>query len=206
MNHPHQNEPEFHPLQDPWPPFLDLLETDPPAAQDGLWRFLCAMLQTRHPRVYRSCTRELQEEIRHAVFVHLCENHFARLRGYANRGRSFAGWLAVVVHHKAVDMLPAPVMPPPVEDQTANDDLSSETRILIAQMADRLNHHIENSLTPDQRLLARLAAEGLRPREIAGLFERDNVSLGNELAYIRKKLRRLLKEDGFDPDDYSDRE
>jgi hypothetical protein len=106
---------EHHVLQDPWPEFLNYLDSDPERAMEGLYVFLVKLLESRTPSILRSQSHEWRQDFNHDLLIHCCEEDFTRLRRYENRRRAFSSWLLTVAVHYAIERI-RPSREVPVED------------------------------------------------------------------------------------------
>ena len=94
-----------HPFEDPWPPFLDLMDRDADQAQRDLWHFICAALRAKKPRAYSGLSEEEQEMLRSDVFLKLAKDGCRCLRSYANQGKPFYAFLATVTTSVSLDYI-----------------------------------------------------------------------------------------------------
>jgi DNA-directed RNA polymerase specialized sigma24 family protein len=93
-----------HALEQSWPAFLDEIDSSPERAMEGFYVFLVKLLESRPPSILRSQAHEKRQDFYHELFLHCCDNDFARLRRYQDRGRSFASWLLTLAAHLAIDL------------------------------------------------------------------------------------------------------
>ena len=80
-------------LKDSWPDFLDRLDSDPRGSMEEFYMFLVKVLQTRPPEILRTRSEDDRQDFYHRLFLHFCENGYARLRKYRDRGKPFSAWL-----------------------------------------------------------------------------------------------------------------
>lgn len=185
-------------LNQSWPAFLDLLDTDSHSAQEGLWDFLYRLLIVRPPGVYARCRLEVREDVRQDVFLRLCEANFRRLRTYRDCGRPFSGWLAQVIYRRTIDEVTSQL--PDVElnpDKEIGD--TGEEHLCTQQVLDRVRRLIQELPAQHRRILY-LSTDGLKPREIAPLMGLDNKTVSEKLRHARNRLKQLLDREGTELD------
>jgi RNA polymerase sigma factor (sigma-70 family) len=167
-------------LEAPWPPFLDLLDSDPPRAQELIARTVYAYLETHALRLLRPLGDRRHDAIQ-VVVLHLLNGDFRVLRKYKNEGRPFGTWFSRVVgnrlrdfvRHEPPDCVPIDgavgregsspavtlIAPNPGPDKMAED------RILLEQVATCFN-----ALEAECRYVLMSRAEGRSGMEIAKIL------------------------------------
>jgi RNA polymerase sigma factor (sigma-70 family) len=195
-----------------WPEFLELLDSDRGKAFDGFYRFFAfPLLREKPPRVMRtvislSMGYEFLDALNDFV-LHCVENDFQVLRGYKDQGKPFTRWLYKTARNFFVDKLriiktqPVTVGVDPEKLETLK--LRNPTQVERLSWSERLYivRKIIDQMDTRCRQLLVLAGREFRPKEIARLLEGaedKNKKVSDNLRYCRKKLKQMLKDQGYD--------
>src|SRR5258705_10153505 len=160
-----------HPLEDPWPPFLDWVRSRDQMVRDrglvAFWKFLHQLVGAYPPRAYSSLDRQDREDLLSDVYMRCAGGSLLR---YARWGRPFSQWLFVVVSHEAINAIrrrrPAEELPEGLVDGSATSDpsrLPDEWDPAVSDCLERAPEHY--------RRAALWVAFGLKPREAVQLVE-----------------------------------
>ena len=198
---------------DPWPGFLDKLDSDPVSAKAEFVELSTAFL-TAHPppamrRMEKYATRgglifELNERC--------CADDFSKLRTYRNANRAFQSWLFVVADRWCADQLTKsdredqmivqsdlerPDGSPTPFDREPDPGKSPEAQAIDRERQELIDRCIKR-LSPRCQFLLTLWSQGHAPREIAKMLPPPpltNKQVGDQLDDCRDQLRKLcLKE------------
>jgi len=202
MNHP--DHAADHPLESPWPPFLDWLDSQPERAKAAFADFGYRLLRVCPPRVFSGLTPEQQEEAVQEVLIHCIADGCRVLRLYRPCGKPFAAWLLFVASNKARDLF----FRKKRDEVSLDPDLERQLPAPAAPAADLLRDGIVRrelgALGEKCRLLLSFFADGLKPREMAELVARllgyeeySNKQAGDDLAYCRRLLKGRLEQAGL---------
>jgi RNA polymerase sigma factor (sigma-70 family) len=93
-----------HPLDDPSPPFLNLLDSDPKRAKEQFGDFAYRLLRVCRPRYFALLSVDQQEDAIQEILLHCIEDDCRVLRCYRPQGRPFAAWFMTVASNKARDL------------------------------------------------------------------------------------------------------
>lgn len=192
-------------LNDSWPRFLDLLDTDPDRAWEEFHAFAWKLTRLRQPPAVLSLAVEEREDLLADIVQDFQENGFRLLRRYQDRGRPFAAWFWLVLKRRALDRLKTMKMRdheaiseefqgggPSPTDETGSRSALEVVRALIRQ------------LSPRCRVLLLATAEGYRPKdllELGSLPYTDNKKLADHLKNCRRSLIKALARQGYAVDD-----
>jgi RNA polymerase sigma factor (sigma-70 family) len=202
-------------MQDPqWPPFLDLLDSNPQAAFAGFYKFAVEHLWNTPPRPMRQLNREDFQDILHDIVFHCVKDDFRVLRKYVAKGKPFASWLYAVAHNKSLDFLGS--------DKSNADCVSIEKESDGKSLAEILpglhdggeeRFELRNLIATIRRLMAstdercrmllELAADEYKPSEMLTILQLrpdQNKKVSDDLRYCREKLKKRLREEGVDID------
>ena len=195
-----------------WPSFLDLIDDDPKKSAAEFYQFAAKLLSTAPPKLFRGLNKEDQEDFIQEIVIHCISNNFRVLRTYQDKGKPFAAWFYIIVHHKLVDFLRkrGQVMPYELELADAHEFVSDNPGIealfnVEHNEALKVVKMCLSEIGTKCRLLLKLAAKEFRPKEmvrIMGLPLEQAKNVANDLAHCRKKLANLLWEKGIKIEDY----
>ncbi|HEV8700009.1 MAG TPA: sigma-70 family RNA polymerase sigma factor [Candidatus Polarisedimenticolia bacterium] len=187
-------------LQQGWPSFLDLLDSDPERAWTEFYEFARKALSIMH--ILRTFGPDAMWDWIHDINIHCCRDDFKKLRTYRPREKkTFAGWLHTVALHYLIDQgayyPPAteepdenlPVPGPPAMERQIYRDLLERVQRRLAQMDEKC------------RRLLKLASEGRKPLEITKILnlpEKKNKEISERIINCRSRLARALRRDGID--------
>lgn len=186
-------------LDDCWPAFLDLLQSDPRKASEQFYVFAKRLLLASPPSILSQIGFASKEDVIHEVVLHCVRNNFRVLRTYRNEGKPFAAWFKRVATRKALELKRAEdgfTHEVPAEQIESRLSASAEVRQTILIVNQCLVH-----MTSKCQILLRSAAEEFTPREIAllmGMPVEDSKKVSDDLRHCRKKLVRLLAEHGVE--------
>lgn len=197
----------FSMLSDPWPAFLDRLDTDPDKAWEEFYVFAWRLVRLRTPVVFRTLSEEDQADLLEDVLQDLQQDNFRQLRSYRNLGRPFAAWFWAVLRNRTLDHVKytrrrahesLTDLLEPLEDLGASPEVQAELGELLTHVEAALEH-----LSPQCQLLLKAAAEGYKPKELQvllGLGAGENKKLSDQLRHCRKKLTDELEQAGISVD------
>jgi RNA polymerase sigma factor (sigma-70 family) len=204
-----QKPSDDHPLQQTWPPFLDLLETN---VEEGLREFAVfayKLLHARPLKILRDQTVEEREDWIQEIILHFTHDGGRVLREYRNTGRPFAAWCATVANYKAHDLYRRTVthrestqsidgLPEPTDTVTTGStpDVQSEFKEAIQTVLVCLR-----KMRKKCQILLQAAAEEFHPREMLTLLGKDarsNKQVSDDLRACRERLKALLAREGID--------
>ena len=83
-------------LQQTWPDFLDLLDSDRDKAAKDFYEFVKLLINTAPPQSIRSLSEADRKEFIQQFMSAATENNFRMLHMYENRQQPFAAWLTVI--------------------------------------------------------------------------------------------------------------
>jgi len=199
-------------LEQAAPAFLQLLDSDPEQGFAEFYRLARALLTVSPPRVMWQVPADKREDQIHDIILHCCRDDFRVLRRYQDRGKAFAAWFMLVARNKILDHLRSKDSDsgvPLAEEDSENPgvvlrdgtplaDAQTEQRQIIELVREALQ-----MMSDKCRILIEGAAEGYRPRELTKLLgwpADQNKKASDDLRECRKRLRRLLGEQGLDPE------
>lgn len=204
-----------HVSRDSYPFFLGLLDTDPEEAAACFHEFVWKVLRSNPPPRFRGLPRQDQEDIIADLVYHWIDDDFRVLRNYKDKGRPFAGYVAVAANNRALDRwrrfqgekragpihddredtgaeildLPAPGPDPGVEVESVQ---------LLQMVASCMGNLSERC-----QLLLQGAGDGLKPKDLAVLLGWPvdwNKKAHDALRECRRSLQRCLeKNHGLSP-------
>lgn len=191
-----------HDLDSHWPAFLDLLDTDPHRALEGIHTFAWKLFEVHPPFILRKLDPTDRQDRIADLVLSCSQDRFRKLRSYRNVGKPFAAWLSTVLVRQAINWLRSRK---PAEElteslQSVEDDQSPG---LSGRVVDSLNRCM-GQMTEKCRLYLVCTADGMKPRDIAlllGVPEVDNKRISDDLRHCRRRLRELLLAEGVDPDE-----
>jgi DNA-directed RNA polymerase specialized sigma24 family protein len=202
----------LHPLDQPWPGFLDRLDSAPGAAFGEFYAFAWRLLTSHPPAVLRSLPLADRGELVSEVILHCWRNECRVLRTYRNRDIPFSRWLLMVARHKTLDSIKArerrpatdPSQCPGAEDANRGPLIdpapSVETQLIIRQNLE-LVHRCILQMGHNCQLLLLGNASGLKPREMTRLLgwpSEAGKKVSDSLRYCRQKLKESLRQEGLD--------
>ncbi len=189
-------------LDEPWPYFLDLLDSSPAEAWEGFYAYAWRLVQLQPPRPLRSLPEEEREDLLADIIQDFQESNFRLLRTYENEGKPFSAWFWRTLWNRAVDRLKYLKR----RRHEGLDDGYQATGTLpdrLAEARDMLDH-VRSALTrlsPQCQLVLQAAAEGYTSRELQVLLQlpRDeNKKLSDQLRYCRRRLVDELAQLGIE--------
>jgi DNA-directed RNA polymerase specialized sigma24 family protein len=192
-----------HPLDDPCPAFLSLLDSDPEQALRQFAEFAYRLLSARPPMVLGALPRSRREDAIQEVLLAIASRPDL-LRRYTPRpGVPFAAWLQVVAHNRVVDWLRnegRATLGRPVDPEAL--DRIPGVRQAASPLMPRVLHCMQ-LLSPKCRTLIEMHTLGYEPREIAklgprllGLEAYSNRQASDDLRYCVHCLQQLARENG----------
>ena len=192
-----------HPLDSPWPPFLDKLDSDPEGARAEFCDFAYRLLQVSPPLALSWFPATDREDAIQEILIHCIRDDCRVLRCYRPEGREFKAWFATVASNKAKDLfaarrpgreVPLDVVPEPAQPGAPHGDpiLRGRLKACLEGMGSKC------------RVLLVFFLEGLKPAEIAEvagrLLDQDpysNVQASNDLRYCKRRLVESIKAAGI---------
>ena len=190
--------------EDYWPPFLDLLDSDPDRAFAEFYRFAVALLRKKPPRLLAGLSKEDREDFIHDFIYHCVKDGFQVLRQYRPMGRPFAVWLYAIACNKCVDFVRSKGRSPRqvsihedadgkgLENLLADPQEGPEGKLEKSELVDIVSKGI--SMVGEYcQLLLNMAADGLKPKEMArllGLSEDQNKKVSDDLRYCKEKMMK----------------
>jgi RNA polymerase sigma factor (sigma-70 family) len=194
------------------PSFLDLLDRDRDEAFKQFYCFVMAAFRWRLPVPLRGLSEEDRQDFLHDTILHCVKDDFRVLRMYVPRGKSFAGWLYMVFTNRCRDLLRTAEMRVSkvpihadeegrsVESRLADPGGLPDAQVENAETVSLINKALEG-IGQKCRLLLEMAADGLKPKQMArllGLAEDQNKKVADDLRYCRERLRKLIRRMGLD--------
>jgi RNA polymerase sigma factor (sigma-70 family) len=195
------SEPEDHPLHDPQPPFLAILDSDPPRAWREFYDFAWRYLRTKKPYRFSDLDPLTCENLISETVLTCGANNFEALRKYVPQGLPFGVYLARIANNKAIDLIRRRILEEKRIRSAPDPDVRSPDRDYRYRALLEAVEECMLELRPECRLLLRAAAEEFKPREIARLLgapSADNKAVADRLAACRGSLKRLLRKKGID--------
>jgi len=191
-----------HELDSPWPVFLDLLDSDPRRALEGLHVFAWKLSEARPPSVLRRLPLVDRQDRVADLVLSCCQDNFRKLRSYRNVGKPFAAWLATVITHQVLDWLKSQRPLDELTDLVAAPH-ADPPAMLSARVTESL-HKCLGCMSEKCRIYLACTADGMKPRDIALLLrlpEHENKRVSDDLRHCMKRLRALLIAQGVDPEE-----
>lgn len=203
-----------------WPGFLDLVDSNPRKAAEGLYRFVYTLFRTAPPRILRSLPTEKHQDLMHDIVVHCIKQNLRVLRQYQNKGRPFAVWFYFIARNLILDSLDRERQTPTFSDPSLVDEAAGRTRSDQSLTGNPIHQRSEMRQTLEAvnsclekigdycRALLRMAGDELVPREMTKVFgwPKDKAKkVSNDLGYCRKKLENMLVEYGLDIEELKSR-
>jgi len=188
-------------LDDPWPEFLDHLDSDPEGAWEGLYIHAWRLVRAWRPPAFARLPGPDQEDLFVDILQDLQEDGFRQLRSYENRGRPFASWFWQILQRRALDAFRAmkrrryePLSdwmtePAPLPDQVVES--SEALRDLEGVMAE---------LSPRCQLLLKATAEGYKAKDLVELLSLPadhNKKVADHLKNCRRSLVKAMSRRGY---------
>jgi DNA-directed RNA polymerase specialized sigma24 family protein len=190
--------PTTHDLDSTWPSFLDLLDSDPGGALQGLYEFAWRLSKSRPPSILLRLDPADREERVSELVLKCYDQDFRKLRTYKDMGRPFAAWLNTVLDRQVRDwyraekpMEDVPDIPEPQQDGSLV--LTARARAIVRGCIDRM--------TDKCKLYLGCVADGLKPRETAALLLGDSKQISDDTRHCLRKLREMLLAEGIRPDE-----
>lgn len=199
-------------LDEPWPPFLNLLDDNPERAFGAFYSYARSVLKAKPPRPMFDLNDAESEDITQEIILHCVRDDFRVLRRYTDRGRPFAAWLYVLAHNKCLDYLrrrkrDADVMAGHTNDFESNPDRFGADPSISPEQESRLRAVLRavngcmSRLSRYCRLLLELAADEYMPSEMAlvlGWPKDMNKKISDDLRECRRRLKKMLANAGVD--------
>ncbi|MBU1318230.1 MAG: hypothetical protein KKG33_14055 [candidate division Zixibacteria bacterium] len=199
-------------LDQSWPPFLDLLDSDPDAVFRGFYSFAIRLLKLKPPRGMRSLAETEKQDLAQSIVLHCVQDNFAVLRRYSDCGKPFAAWFYVLSHNRCLDYLKKQRREDDIfvgggECGNCGQDKYGEDPDIDPQERTKLKGAIEivracmSDLGQYCQLLLQLAADEYTPREMTmamGWPADRNKRVSDDLRECRRRLKRLVSEKGID--------
>ena len=191
-----------HPLDEPWPAFLNRIDTDPLGALEALYTFAWKLCQARPPSILRTLDPSEQQDRISDLVVICSRDNFHKLRKYRDVGRPFAGWLATVLDRQVRDFRrqrkPAEELTEglPAARPESGPGLSTTVLRALGRALDQMSEKC--------RLYLGCLADGMKPREIAELLQLpdgENTRLSDDLRHCVRRVRELLLAEGVRPEE-----
>lgn len=134
------------------------------------------------------------EDALQEVLHHLCEDRWARLRGFDPQRGSLAGYVSRIARNHTIDMLRRRPPPEPVEDVEADAPPESgpESKVHLGEQLDRLTSAFGDE---DLLLIRWLWFEGLERAEIAARLGISVQALYKRSQRLEAKVRDVLSSD-----------
>jgi RNA polymerase sigma factor (sigma-70 family) len=189
-----------HPLDDPSPAFLDLLDSDPEKAKAAFCDFAYRLLRVCRPRYFALLPVDQHEDAIQEILLHCIQNDCHVLRCYRPEGRAFAAWFMTVASNKARDIWRArkadrerPIDEVP-EISLRNPDPPPGDPLLEKRLLDCLNGMGEKC-----RVLLTLFLEEFKPAEMAEVAAQllklehfTNRQASDDLRYCKSRLAEAM--------------
>jgi len=189
-------------LDSPWPRFLDLLDTDPRHALEGLHTFAWKLSEARPPAILRSLDPADRQDRISDLVLSCCSDNFRKLRKYRDVGKPFAAWLTTVLVRQVLDWL---------RTQRHTEELTDEVGAAEDDPPPNLSDRVVASLhrclgrmTEKCRLYLACAGDGMKPQEIVLLLrlpDGENKRVSDALRHCMRRLREMLLAEGLDPEE-----
>jgi RNA polymerase sigma factor (sigma-70 family) len=193
--------PEDHPLHDKNPPFLALLDSDPPRAWREFYDFAWRYLRAKKPYRFNDLDPPTCENLISETLLTCGANNFEALRRYVPQGLPFGVYLARIANNKAIDLIRRRIVEENLVRSEPDRAVGSPERDYRYRALLEVVEECMLELRPECRILLRAAAEEFKPREIAriiGVPYADNKQVADRLAACREALKRQLRKRGID--------
>ena len=193
-----------NPTRDSYPWFLRCMDADPTHAAAGVHTFVWKLLRSQPPPQLKRLPVEDREDVIAKLVQHFIEDDFRVLRRYQDRGRPFAGFVAVAANRRATSRLRRiaieqarvePIDPDP-PNELQHDPTDAENRRIDAVEQLRRVRECLNTLPERCQILLKAAAEGRPPRAMVTLLgwpSNANQKVWETLRQCRKKLKRCVE-------------
>ena len=205
MNRP--DAPVVTDLDSSWPPFLDLLDSNPGRARELFHRFAWALFKARPPSILHSLQPADREDRISDLVMSCSRDSFRKLRQYKNTGSTFAAWLSVVLDRDVRAWMRSRK---PVEEVT---EVSARTKSDTGLgLLGRISGSVQSGLRQigtKCRVYLGYRADGLKPKEIVeelGMSASGNKRVSDDLRYCMVRLRDFLVARGVRPSEVVPRE
>ncbi len=201
-----------HRLDQPWPAFLDRLDSDPHAAFREFYSLAWRLLASCPPTAMRDLPQWEREEVIAEVILHCWQDDQRVLRTYRDRGVPFGHWLLMVTRCKALDYLRArnrnqarhqPIAglgPPQHGAAPLACEALADVRLIMQQNLE-LVHRCIQKLGPSCQILLLGSTLGLKPREMTSLLGWGpdmGKKVSDSLRHCRGRLKDELRREGVD--------
>ena len=198
-----------HLLDQPWPDFLEQLDSAPDAAFEAFCLFATRLLTLCPPGPLRTVPPQDRMDLIHEVILGCRERDFQVLRRYRNEGRPFAAWFLSVARNRIVDLLrsgrfgtgPVAVdLSPALGERHRDGAPLPDQQVWAVEMLDAVARCV-SKMGLACRLLLQGAADGIPPRQLTQLLSWPadwNKKASDDLRACRKRLVELLREEGLD--------
>lgn len=202
-------------LAQPWPRFLDKLESAPQEAMAEFYTYLMLLLNMSPPRMFLALGENERSDFMQSFLLHTFEADFKTLKRYRDRGRPFSAWLTVVISNRCVDYLRSkkrnqdnlPSVPLEYGDYVSTlkaTELTPFEKTAFSTLIASIQRCLDK-LPLNCGLLIKLGAENVETAQICRLMkipEDDNKKLSDKLRYCRKLLKDLLVREGIRLEDW----
>jgi RNA polymerase sigma factor (sigma-70 family) len=187
-----------HPLDDPWPPFLDETRSgDAKTRERGLvafFEFLQRLAAAYPPRAFRNLQRADQEDVLSKVYLRCSRGS---LLTYRNRGTPFSAWLSVVIRNMALDWIDQHRETVELPENLVAKDAPADS-VGLGDVSDEALRDCLGRAPEHYRQVAEYLAEGLKPREILRLLGWPkgwtNQRMGTLCRDVLRSLRHCLEQ------------
>lgn len=188
-----------HEIDAPWPHFLELLDTDPRRALEGLHVFAWKLFESRPPAIMRKLDpAERQDRIADLV-LSCCRDDFRKIRSYRDVGKPFSAWLGIVLCRQVLDWMRT--QRPVIELRDAIGAIEPAPQPGISDRVLGCLNRCLGQMTEKCRLYLACFAEGMKPKEVALLLRLppgDNKRVSDDLRHCLNRLRAMLVSEGID--------
>lgn len=199
-------------LDQSWPDFLDLLDSDRDAAFKAFYSFAYRLMTVKAPRSFRCLEEDESADVIQEIVLHCIRNDFRVLRKYVDRGKPFAAWLYMLANNKCRDILRKKKRDADVQSTVSKSDGSNPVSLgpdkdidpgQRAELRDILKEvgSCVSRLGQYCQLLLQLAADEYTPSEmilVLGWPRDRNKKVSDDLRQCRNRLRKAMAEQGID--------
>jgi DNA-directed RNA polymerase specialized sigma24 family protein len=185
------------------------MDDDPEGAAAGFHEFAWKLLRSHPPPAFQGLAPHDREDIIADLVARFLSNGFKVLRGYKDRGKPFAGYLATAANNRAKDhwrrvqdeKKKSKSFDDPsddgasLRDQIASPEAGQDVRLEDRMVLERVQRCLGN-LSERCQVLLHGAADGLRPRELTILLgwpQGWNKKAHDALRECRRSLVRCME-------------
>ena len=195
-----------------WPEFLDKLDSDPDNAFADFYKIALRVLKSTPPVPMRSLPSDDIEELTNDIVYHCVKDNFRILRQYKPMGKPFAAWFYIIATNKCRDYFRSRGRRPQtisihgsanelsLENKLRNPGNNGEKKYDLKKLLSFTRVSIEK-LGDYCRLLLEMAADEFTPREMVAVLrlpKDHNKKVSDDLRECRRKLKKLLVDEGYD--------